>query len=264
MVEPSEALQVVFDKAVEDAQKLRHEYVTLEHLLFAMFCEESFSKLVQEYGANVEYIKGNVEQYLKNEVDRLPGDAKYKPVKTATVERVLNRAFTQTLFNGRQEITIVDVFLSILHEKKSYGSYFLEKAGIQKDKFQAYVNHSVEEDIDEEVDAILQKALDAFTTNLNSEVVKGKVDPVIGRGEELESIALALGRRNKNNVLLVGEPGVGKTAIAEGLAYNIENKTVPPFLQEYNVYNLLKMVYSTTSLEIMYNIMYIHHIHFSL
>jgi len=142
------------------------------------------------------------------------------------------------LFNGRQEITIVDVMLSILHEKKSYGNYFLEKAGIQKDKFQAYVNHSVETDIDEEVDAILQKALDAFTTNLNSEVVKGTVDPVIGRHEELESIALALGRRNKNNVLLVGDPGVGKTAIAEGLAWNIENKQVPTFLQEYNVYNL--------------------------
>ena len=238
MVEPSEALQVVFDKAVEDATKLRHEYVTLEHLLFAMFCEESFSNLVKEFGANIEYIKGNLEQYLKNEIERLPGEEKYKPQKTATVERVLNRAFTQTLFNGRQEITIVDVMLSILHEKKSYGNYFLEKAGIQKDKFQAYVNHSVETDIDEEVDAILQKALDAFTTNLNSEVVKGKVDPVIGRHEELESIALALGRRNKNNVLLVGDPGVGKTAIAEGLAWNIENKQVPTFLQEYNVYNL--------------------------
>jgi len=238
MVEPSEALQVVFDKAVEDATKLRHEYVTLEHLLFAMFCEESFSNLVKEFGANIDYIKGNLEQYLKNEIERLPGEEKYKPQKTATVERVLNRAFTQTLFNGRQEITIVDVMLSILHEKKSYGNYFLEKAGIQKDKFQAYVNHSVETDIDEEVDAILQKALDAFTTNLNSEVVKGKVDPVIGRHEELESIALALGRRNKNNVLLVGDPGVGKTAIAEGLAWNIENKQVPTFLQEYNVYNL--------------------------
>jgi len=238
MVEPSEALQVVFDKAVEDATKLRHEYVTLEHLLFAMFCEESFTNLVKEFGANVDYIKGNLEQYLKNEIERLPGEEKYKPQKTATVERVLNRAFTQTLFNGRQEITIVDVMLSVLHEKKSYGNYFLEKAGIQKDKFQAYVNHSVETDIDEEVDAILQKALDAFTTNLNSEVVKGKVDPVIGRHEELESIALALGRRNKNNVLLVGDPGVGKTAIAEGLAWNIENKQVPTFLQEYNVYNL--------------------------
>lgn len=238
MVEPSEALQVVFDKAVEDALKLRHEYVTLEHLLFAMMCEETFLKLVEEYGANVEYIKSNLEQYLKNEVERLPGTEKYKPQKTQGVERVLNRAFTQVLFNGRQEITIVDVFLSALHEKKSYGTYFLEKAGVEKEKFQAYVNHSVEEEIDEEVDAILQKALDAFTTDLNSQVVKGKIDPVIGRSEELESIALALGRRNKNNVLLVGEPGVGKTAIAEGLAYNIENKTVPPFLQEYNVYNL--------------------------
>ena len=240
MVEPSEALQIVFDKAVEDALKLRHEYVTLEHLLYAMLCEEEFSALVEDYGASLEYIKTNIEQYLKTEVDPLEGDQKYKPVKTATVERVLNRAFTQTLFNGRKEISLVDVFLSLLHEKKSYGNYFLEKAGIEKDKFQAFVSH-VEGELEEEdaeVDAILQKALDSFTTNLNAEVSKGKVDPVIGRSEELESIALALGRRNKNNVLLVGEPGVGKTAIAEGLAYNIENKTVPPFLQEYNVYNL--------------------------
>jgi ATP-dependent Clp protease ATP-binding subunit ClpA len=240
MVEPSEALQLVFDKAVDDALKLRHEYVTLEHLLYAMLCEEDFSALVEEYGANLEYVKTNLEQYLKTEIEPIEGDAKYKPVKTNTVERVLNRAFTQTLFNGRQQINLVDVFLSLLHEKKSYGNYFLEKAGIEKEKFQAYVSgiNGEKEDEDAEVDELLQKALDSFTTNLNDEVIKGKVDPVIGRSEELESIALALGRRNKNNVLLVGEPGVGKTAIAEGLAYNIENKTVPPFLHEYNVYNL--------------------------
>ena len=240
MVEPSEALQLVFDKAVDDALKLRHEYVTLEHLLYAMLCEEDFSALVEEYGANLEYVKTNLEQYLRTEIEPIEGDAKYKPVKTNTVERVLNRAFTQTLFNGRQQINLVDVFLSLLHEKKSYGNYFLEKAGIEKEKFQAYVSgiNGEKEDEDAEVDELLQKALDSFTTNLNDEVIKGKVDPVIGRSEELESIALALGRRNKNNVLLVGEPGVGKTAIAEGLAYNIENKTVPPFLHEYNVYNL--------------------------
>jgi ATP-dependent Clp protease ATP-binding subunit ClpA len=238
MVEPSEALQVVFDKAVEEAAKLRHEYVTIEHLLYAMFCEEDFSAFVTEYGANAEYVKTNLETYLKNDIEPLQGDEKYKPKKTQGVERVLNRAFTQVLFNGRQEITIVDVFLSVLGEKKSYGNYYLNKAGIEKDKFQAYLNESFDEPEDSQEASAIEKSLKAFTTNLNDSVRKGDVDPVIGRADELESISLALGRRNKNNVLLVGDPGVGKTAIAEGLAFNIESNNVPEFLKEYNVYNL--------------------------
>jgi len=126
-----------------------------------------------------------------------------------------------------------------LSEKKSHAFFYLERAGIEKEKFAEYVNSELEANYaDEEVSGASQKALRSFTTNLNDEVKRGKVDPVIGRGEELESIALALGRRNKNNVLLVGEPGVGKTAIAEGLAWNIVNDAVPDFLKEYGVYML--------------------------
>ena len=240
MVEPSKELQQVFDKSIRDAKKLQHEFVTLEHLLFSMMCSESFCKLLGGYGADTDYIKSNLEHHLKTNCDDLiTNEAKYKPKKTQAVERVLNRAFTQVLFAGRPNIELSDVLLSILHEKKSMGNYFLEKGAVKKETFAEYISSEFESAFeDDEISGASQKALNAFTTNLNSEVTKGKVDPVIGRAEELELIALALGRRNKNNAILVGDPGVGKTAIAEGLAFNIVNDNVPDFLKEYEVFNL--------------------------
>tara|TARA_B100002019_G_C21272445_1_gene603136 strand:- start:1721 stop:3964 length:2244 start_codon:yes stop_codon:yes gene_type:complete len=239
LVEPSKELQLVFDKAVKDAAKLQHEYVTLEHLLFAMMCSDNFYTLVKGFGADVEYIKSNLEHFLKNNLQDIKTDQeKYKPKKTATVERVLNRAFTQVLFNGRSNIELVDVALSILSEQKTHANFFLQKGGVEKEAFAEYVSGESVDLEDGQLTGEAAKALRAFTTNLNDEVQKEKVDPVIGRSEELESIALALGRRSKNNVLMVGDPGVGKTAIAEGLAWNIVNNNVPEFLKEYEVYNL--------------------------
>jgi|TARA_R110000823_G_scaffold97303_3_gene211460 ATP-dependent Clp protease ATP-binding subunit ClpA len=240
MVEPSKDLQLVFDKAIKDAQKLKHEYVTLEHLLFSMLCSENFYELVKGFGADPDYLKSNLEHYLKNSCEDITIETtKHKPKKTATVERCLNRAFTQTLFNGRSHIELSDVMLSIISEKKSHAAYYCDQAGINKDKFASYLSEEVDaNEEDEEMSSAAAKALKSFTTNLNDEVKRKSIDPVIGRHDELDSIALALGRRNKNNVLLVGDPGVGKTAIAEGLAFNIEQGTVPAFLKEYNVYNL--------------------------
>ena len=240
MVEPSKDLQLVFDKAIKDAQKLQHEYVTLEHLLFSMLCSENFYNLVKGFGADPDYLKSNLEHYLKTGCDDIKTEEpKFKPKKTQSVERCLNRAFTQTLFNGRSHIELSDVMLSIISEKKSHAAFYCDQAGIDKDKFASYLSNEVDSEVeDEEMSGAAAKALRAFTTNLNDEVKKKTIDPVIGRKEELDAIALALGRRNKNNVLLVGDPGVGKTAIAEGLAFNIEQGTVPEFLKEYNVYNL--------------------------
>ena len=237
MVEPSKELQAVFEKSIKDARKLQHEYVTIEHLLFAMMCSRSFYELLKGYGADVEYIKTQLEHYLKNNLDEIKiEDTKYKPKKTQSVERVLNRAFTQTLFAGRPEIELSDILLSILHEKKSHANYFLEKSKVSKDSFSDYVSSEFEEEYqDEEMSGAAAKALRSFTTNLNDEARRNKIDPVIGRSEELESLALALGRRNKNNVLMVGDPGVGKTAIAEGLAWKIVNGDIPTFLQDYEV-----------------------------
>ena len=239
MVEPSETLQLVFDKAIKDARRLKHEYVTVEHLLFAMMCEENFFKTLQGYGADAEYLKSNLEHHLKKNCDELVVELdKYKPKKTQTVERILNRAFTQVLFSGRSHIELPDVLISIMAEDKCVSKYYIEKAGVQKQEFSDYLHNEWTESDEEAMSGEAQRALRAFTTNLNDEVKKERVDPVIGRSEELESISLALGRRSKNNVLLVGDPGVGKTAIAEGMAFNIVSGNVPEFLKEYEVYNL--------------------------
>ena len=242
MVEPSNDLQAVFEKAIDVAKKLNHEYLTLEHLLFAMLCEDSFTNTVQGYGSDPEFIKKNLEHYLKNKCDDIISTvADIKPRKTQTVERVLNRAFTQVLFNGRQRIESTDVFIAIMSEKRSFAAYYIQQANIDKDKFADYLNNEMEtkeEDQEEPRDNQSDRALKSFTTDLNDAVKKNKIDPVIGRVEELENVALAMGRRSKSNVILVGDPGVGKTAIAEGLAYNIVQGAVPDFLKEYTVFSL--------------------------
>ena len=239
MVEPSKELQLVFDKAIKDAKKLQHEYVTLEHLLYAMLCEENFVKLLTDYGADIDYIKSNLEHHLKSNDEIKTDTQKYKPVKTHTVERVLNRAFTQVLFAGRTYIELKDVLISMLTEKKSLAVYYLNQGKVEKSSFAEFNEEfSTFEDESQEATSEAKKALKSFTTNLNDEVKRNKIDPIIGRSDELEQVALALGRRSKNNVLMVGDPGVGKTAIAEGLAFNIENDNVPEFLKEYKVYSL--------------------------
>jgi ATP-dependent Clp protease ATP-binding subunit ClpA len=243
MIDPSNALTQVFDKAVNDAKKLKHEYVTLEHLLFAMLCEENFEKTINGFGVDAESMKKTLENYLKTKLDDIKTEsAKFKPIKTNTVERVLNRAFSQVLFQGKNNIEVNDVFISILSEKRSFAFFVTQQAGINKDKFIEYMSTELEhyEQDSEELEnqGIANKALKAYTEDLNTNVKKGKVDPVIGRTEEIEQVALALGRRTKSNVLMVGDPGVGKTAIAEGLAYNIVHGNVPEFLKEYSVYAL--------------------------
>ena len=239
MVEPSDNLQAVFEKAIDSAKKLHHEYLTIEHLLFAMLMEDTFSNVIQGYGANVGDLKKNLADYLQNKCQEITTtDVVVKPKKTQAVERVLNRAFTQVLFNGRQRIEPTDVFIAMIGEKRSWAHYYIQQADIDKDKFADYLNNSPETDEEEPQESNSAKALAAFTSNLNDAVKKNKIDPVIGRIDELENIALALGRRSKSNVILVGDPGVGKTAIAEGLAFNIVRGAVPDFLKDYTVYNL--------------------------
>ena len=241
MVEPSSDFEEVLTNAAEAAKKLNHEYITLEHVLFAMLTNKSFVDCINNYGANVSELRKLVSDHLTNKcADITVSEPVTHPRKTASFERLLNKSFTQVIFNNRQKVDITDAFLMMLNEKRSWAFFYISQVGIEKDKFADYLNTSSElnEPDEEEQDPRTNKALQSYTTNLNDEVKKGKIDPVIGRVDELENIALALGRRSKNNVILVGDPGVGKTAIAEGLAFNIIKGGVPDFLKDYTVYNL--------------------------
>ena len=242
MVEPSTDFEEVLSKASDAAKKMHHEYITIEHVLYAMLTNASFIDCINGFGTNAAKLRSEVLSHLNNKCEDITVSEDVKtPKKTAAFERLLNKAFTQVIFNNRQKVEITDAFLMILNEKRSWAFFYISQAGIEKEKFADYIQTTTEIEEDttaDDQDPRSAKALQSYTTNLNEQVTKGKIDPVIGRVDELENISLALGRRSKNNVILVGDPGVGKTAIAEGLAFNIIKGGVPDFLKDYTVYNL--------------------------
>jgi ATP-dependent Clp protease ATP-binding subunit ClpA len=245
MIEPSKNLQEIFEKSVEMAKTLSHEYITIEHIIYGIMEDEDSYKLLESFGADAKFVKTNIEHYLRNNLNDIKTtNANAKPKKTNSVERVLNRCFTQVLFSGRQRMEIADIIISVLSEKNSFGYYFLTKAGVTKEKFVKYFQENVQITEDAEVETRIvnsnqiDRILNQFCTNLSLKAKQRKLDPVIGRDDEIEKIQLVLARRNKANVLMVGDPGVGKTAIAEGIARKIHEGKVPKFIRDHQVYTL--------------------------
>jgi ATP-dependent Clp protease ATP-binding subunit ClpA len=245
MIEPSKSLQEIFEKSIEMAKTLNHEYITIEHIIYGIMEDEDSYKLLESFGADAKFVKTNIEHYLKNNLNDIKTtNANAKPKKTNSVERVLNRCFTQVLFSGRQRMEIADIIISVLSEKNSFGYYFLTKAGVTKEKFVKYFQENVQIAEDAEVETRIvnttqiDRILNQFCTNLSLKAKQRKLDPVIGRDDEIEKIQLVLARRNKANVLMVGDPGVGKTAIAEGIARKIHEGKVPKFIKDHQVYTL--------------------------
>jgi ATP-dependent Clp protease ATP-binding subunit ClpA len=242
MIEPNKDLEQIFEKAVHLASVNKHEYITLEHFLFSLLCNEDFSQLLTQYGTDVADLKNTVSNYIDNDLKEIVNPNIDRPKKTSTIERLLNRTFTQVLFSGRSVIEPLDCFISMFSEKKSHAAYFLRKANIDKDRFIAFIQkESIKEDDSENTNQQklqLEKTITQFCSNLTARAKSKKIDPVIGRDKEIEEIELVLARRVKANAILIGDPGVGKTAIAEGLARKIVEGTVPKFIQDHNLYSL--------------------------
>jgi len=238
MLQTDPEIDHIVAEATEMAKRYNHEYVTLEHVFLSMVRYEPFRSFLINYGADVDGIDADIDAYLLGQISLIStqGD----PKKTHALERVFNRAFTQVLFSSRTHIQLMDLFLSIHAENNSFAHYFMVKYGLDRSKLIEMYNTSYKSNASKSVasNAQADKILEHYCDNLNKQAAEGKIDPVIGRETETNDIVEILARRNKSNVLMIGDPGVGKTAIAEGLALAITLKMVPNYLLDYTVYNL--------------------------
>lgn len=232
-------IETIILNARDSSREYNHDYVTLEHLGLAIVKFQSFNEMAQRNGIDIDGLINEIEQYLRDQ-DYLISDLHANPRKTLSLERVLNRAITQVMFSGRGQMKLVDLLLSLLAETNSHASYFMIKYGLDRGTIATMFHHHYTEGKANEpmVDQKSDEVLNEHCVNLNTLAKKGEIDPVIGREFELSEIAQVLAKRNKANVLLVGDPGVGKTVIAEGLALNIVQGNVPEYLKDHTVYNL--------------------------
>jgi ATP-dependent Clp protease ATP-binding subunit ClpA len=224
----------IISDAVTNAVDNNHEYVTLEHLMLSLLSHDSVIEILSKIDCDYITAKDDIQNYLKDtEYNGLCGEVQYvgSPKKTTSIERVLQRAFAQVIFSARDQVSPVDLFVSILSEDNTHAKYLCELNGVDRSKVVEWLtkNRTLETSM---------KEAEEFLINLNTKASESEIDPLIGRHEEVEELVQILARRKKNNPLLIGEPGVGKTAIAEGLALKIVEGQVPNALKEKIVYSL--------------------------
>lgn len=245
----AQELEVTLHMAFMDARQKRHEFISVEHLLLAMLDNPSASEVLRACGANIDTLREQVGRFVDEHTPRVGGDAEVDTQPTLGFQRVIQRAILHVQSSGKKEVTGANVLVAVFGEKDSHAVYFLTQQGVTRLDIVNYISHGItkapqseptrsEEAPEAPVEAPATSPLDSFAQNLNVQALAGKIDPLIGRDRELERVIQTLCRRRKNNPLLVGEAGVGKTAIAEGLARRIVEAEVPDILAQSTVYAL--------------------------
>ncbi len=250
----AQELEVSLHMAFVEARQQRHEFITVEHLLLALLDNPSAAEVLRACAANIDDLRKNLGNFIRENTPVVPGNEEIDTQPTLGFQRVIQRAImhVQSTSNGKKEVTGANVLVAIFGEKDSHAVYYLHQQGITRLDVVNFISHGItktpqpkeqakeepQEQGEENAQAAQQGALEQFTTNLNASAKEGRIDPLIGRESEVERVIQVLCRRRKNNPLLVGEAGVGKTAIAEGLAWRITQGDVPEVLSESTVYAL--------------------------
>ena len=247
----AQELEVSLHMAFVEARQKRHEFITVEHLLLALLDNPSAADALRACGGNIEQLRRDLNKFIGEHTPRVEGEEEIDTQPTLGFQRVIQRAILHVQSSGKKEVNGANVLVAIFGEKDSHAVYYLQKQGITRLDVVNFISHGVskvqqntpraEHEGEAEADGQQQNAagpLESYTINLNALALQGKIDPLIGREGELERVIQTLCRRRKNNPLLVGEAGVGKTAIAEGLARRIVENEVPEVLAQSNVYAL--------------------------
>src|SRR6187455_3715702 len=245
----AQELEVSLHMAFVEARQKRHEFITVEHLLLALLDNPTAAEVLRACGANMDELRKNLTQHITEQTPRIAADREVDTQPTLGFQRVIQRAILHVQSSGKKEVTGANVLVAIFGEKDSHAVYFLHQKGVTRLDVVNFISHGISKvpqaapgksdgEAETEQEQSPGGALENYTLNLNSLAVAGKIDPLIGRERELERVVQTLCRRRKNNPLLVGEAGVGKTAIAEGLARRIVEGDVPEILAKCTVYAL--------------------------
>ncbi len=245
----AQELEVSLHMAFVEARQKQHEFITVEHLLLAMLDNPSAAEVMKACGVDLEELRGVLTDFISEHTPRLAPHSDADTQPTQGFQRVIQRAILHVQSSGKKEVTGANVLVAIFGEKESHAVYFLNQRGVTRLDVVNFISHGISKapaqkpeksEAKEESDGGEQEkgALETYTINLNQMARAGKTDPLIGREHELERVIQVLCRRRKNNPLLVGEAGVGKTAIAEGLARRINDGEIPELLKEYQVFSL--------------------------
>ncbi|MBW2640124.1 MAG: ATP-dependent Clp protease ATP-binding subunit ClpA [Deltaproteobacteria bacterium] len=245
----SKELSETLGFAVREARKRRHEYVCIEHLLFAILYDKNGMEVIENCGGNIGNLRNALELFFNQRMVSIPEGNEYVLQQTVAFQRVLQRAIDHVRSAEKQEVAVSDILASIYQEKDSHAEYFLNAEGITRLDVLSYISHDVSRSpYKDEPDPLVETdkkgkkkktdPLEAFTIDLVERASQGKLDPMIGRELEMERTIQVLCRRRKNNPVFVGDPGVGKTAMAEGLALRINDKSIPDLLKDVRIYSL--------------------------